>query len=656
MERPTTPDTSSSVPLPNSGRPDSQSSVESVSPTHLTNSGSTSEPSPADDLLEGSLFLFPKPLGNRQLTNWISSSSPDIMQRENTIDDDLSLAELGYDIIGTDGESQAESTTSSFDYQKPDDIHSLGGTDPNTDVDSESSEDEDIDVDDTATSNATVVGNVSHEDDATYFEHIEDTKDDRDGTSEALERVNQSLESPTSLTFANFSPFTSVSYLDGLPDRASKMMQEDFAAGGRPSIVEHDATRDLLLAAETKKPEPRSSNPSRARGLAGMVGRYLPGKRFSLAFLCSLVIYMITLVGKTWQDSSTPGTLSTVPVASVLFVPPSSTGHKTNVISAPTLAASPTPHSLQAASSSNGHMFIPFGKEKSRDDVGIVLPSTSVFSAELTGRDKISIKIPQNIKAPLIAKNAMLIAVSRGPVDISTKVSVRDEGLLIQVPLKEAHGVVDVRIVTKRRPRINESFRIDFGTHRFTEALDAGKQLVREFAQRVVDTVNETTWWVEETYIPTLDGVSKQVCGQTASVSGTLLQGVRDAGDVVLGTPLRFFAQLQQALDSEKMLQRVGQVQLELVRQTRDIGDQLRMVVLKSQIQSKLLWLKMQGKTEEYRRYMTMAEKHWNEQRARVDLARVERAEQTKKQIWAFQKARSSTSKFPPWRMGRAPA
>jgi len=656
MEQPATSETLKSVPLPQPQPTNPSTPTESDSTPHLISSEHQPQPSSAEDLPSSSLFLrFPKPLGNRQLTNWISSSSPDIMQRENTLDDEASLAELGYDIIGTDGESQAESTTSSFDYQKPDDIHSLAGTDIGTDVDTDSSDDEENALNETATSNATIVETVYPGEDAVHVEHVEHVEDNHyeEDNAEAIDMVNRSLESPTNLSFTGFSPFTSVSYLDNLENREpDPAAREEPTAGGHASLVEHDATRGLLLGGSLEKPaeSPMQKTP-RYQGFTQTMRWCL---RYILPVLCSFLLSGLLLVGKSWLSPSVPGTLETVPVASVSVAAPLSIVQSTHPVSSPTSTITGTSSSLQTASPSNGHMFIPFVKDKSRTDIATVPSSQAVFSVELADRDKISVKIPPNLKASLLAKNAILISVSRGPDDISTKVSIHSEGLMIQVPLREAHGAVDVRIATKRKPHTNESFRVDFGTRRLTEALDVGKQLVRGFAQRVVDTVNETTWWVEETYIPALDVVSKQVCDQTASVSGSLVQSVRDASDIVLGMPSRLLAQIQQSLDSEKLLQRISQIQLELVRQTRDIGDELHMVLLKSQMQSRLLWLKMQGKTEEHGRYMSMAEKYWKEQRARVDSARVQRAEHTKNQIRSWQRERDPVVKSPFWRIGGA--
>ncbi|KAI1419471.1 hypothetical protein F5Y12DRAFT_789030 [Xylaria sp. FL1777] len=632
MEQSETPDdTLRSIQPP---RPHRSSSASPQSTPRLANSEPIRDPSIIEDLSDSVLSLrFPRPVGNRQLTNWVSSSSPDIMQPGNVPDEDPSLTELGYDIIGTDGESQAESIASSFDYQKSEDIHSLTGTD----VDTDSSEDEETNLNETTISDATIVDQVHHDDTA---------------EAEALGMVNESLENPTSLSLSNFSPFTSLSHLDRIRThepaavlRGQSSAGDDLSPAGQETLLGSPTVKEL------RNEGPPSPKAPKGRSILQSSLRYFQERRRTLAILSSfIIIYSLALVTKSLLlTSSVPRELSTVPVASVSVAVPLASAKTSYSLTTPTPTVSQTQSALQTSSSPNGLMFIPFGKDTTRNDVVTVPALATVCSAELSGRDEIIIRIPSNIKSAWLARDAILIAVSRGLEDIPTKVSSIDVGFVIQVPLKEAYGALAVTIATTRKPFINESFRINFGTYRFTGALDAGKQLVRGFAQRVVDTVNGTTSWVEETYIPALDVVSKQVCDQTASVSDSVLHGLQDASDIIMAIPSRVITQIQDSLGEQSIFRRVSQLQLELAREVQDIRDELRMAVLTSQINSKLMWLALQGKAEEHGQYLNKAEAHWKEQRARVELARVERAERTKKQIRAWHRRDRPISKGSFW-------
>ncbi|KAI0512771.1 hypothetical protein F5B22DRAFT_637580 [Xylaria bambusicola] len=631
MEQPETPDdTLRSVQPP---RPPPASSISPQSTPRLANSEPNPDPPIIEDLSDSVLSLrFPRPLGNRQLTNWISSSSPDIMQPGNVLEEDPNLAELGYDIIGTDGESQAESVASSFDYQKSDGIHSLTGTD----VDTDSSDDEETHMNETTISDATVIDRPQDDEAAEAAE------------AETLALVDQSLENPTSLSLTNFPPLTSSSHLDRIDTHKPTGIQSsavDSQCLSGPEILPEPS-----IEKESENADPSSSKATKGRRIPYSTLSNIQKKWRMMVMVCSLaMIYSLALVTKSVFLASGPRELSTVPVASVSVIVPLTSTKSTHSLSTSTSIVSQTHASLPTASSPNSLVFNPFSKDNGQADVDAVPVLPPICSAELSGRDEIIIRIPPTIKSDWLAKDAILIAVSRGLEDIPTKVSSIDAGFAIQVPLKDAHGVLSVTIVTTRKPFVNESFRLNFGSHRFTEAVHAGKQLVRDFAQRVVDTVNGTTSWVEETYIPAFDAMSKQVCDQTVSVSGSLLHGLQELGDAFMSIPRQLIAQMQNALDMQSLRRRAIQIQLELRREVEDIGDELRMAMLTSRINSKLMWLALRGKVEEHGAYLNKAELHCKEQRARVDSARVERAQRTKNKIQAWRERDGPVSKESFW-------
>ncbi|KAI2615278.1 hypothetical protein GGR54DRAFT_305955 [Hypoxylon sp. NC1633] len=598
------------------------SQPESESPDHLANS----IPS----------LRFPRPLGNRQLTNWVSSSSPDIMQPENFPDDDPSLAELGYDVIGTDGESQAESTASSFDYQRPDDVQSLAGTDTGTDVDTnevdtDSSEDEEEEDGEMTTEN----DNAAISTISTVVDYSEAVDDDDDADVETL--ANQSLENPT-----DFSQH-------GLPrlprmSEADESQARDFLAAMRkPSsygiaVGEGNTSepRKTLLS-----PEQDGSSEYNVSECYRLALRYVQANRRVLIILSGLaVFYSLAVAGQFFLFSPpSPRVLSTVPVASVASAAvPSTLGQSFHTsASPPPLTNSQTQRALQTGSSQNSLVFMGFGKDKTLVDITKKSQQRTVCSAELYDRNEILVRIPQNTKSTWLSKDAILVAVSRGVHDIPTKVSSVDEGFLIEVPLEQAYEVLAISIATTSKPKIRETLYVDFGRSKFIGALDAGKQLVKGFAQKLVDTVNETTAWVEETYIPALDVVSKQVCSQTSSVSDSLVQGLRDAGNAVLGPSTQLASQvatqIKQSFDGDNLLRRRHQAHLQLVREAQDLRDELALRYLSAQLRSKLWWLRVQGKTDEHQRYLKKAEVFLKEKVADAKAARKERAERVKKQI-----------------------
>ncbi|KAI1637695.1 hypothetical protein F4809DRAFT_313205 [Biscogniauxia mediterranea] len=655
MEQPVTADSPSAVlsPPPQLSRP---SSPEESSVSRLT----TSEPSPPPTLLHPPNFddlsnsvpslRFPRPLGNRQLTNWVSSSSPDIMHPGSLPDDGASLAELGYDVIGTDGESQAESTTSSFDYQRPDDVQSLAGSDTGTDVDtneadSDSSEDEEeIALEDTA--------------EPTHLP-VEDDKPVEHDEVDMETLANRSLENPTNFSQHGFPSFHSMAYAERLPTQEQLPTMEDSLLM-QDTTVDHEEDDMSSLAKTTRSSRRQETKRQLPDEVRRLIFSYVIDSCYMFVFLSSiLVLYGLATTGKSFFGSPLPRELVTVPVASVssIMVPsPTLRTSLSSPSSVPTLATTQTHKALQTDSAANGLAFMPFGKEKAPVEL-INAPQQTICSVDMRSRNEILITIPPSIKSIWLARDAILVAVSRGIQDIPSKVTSVSEGFLIQVPLKEAYGVLAISLATTHKPKINETFRINFGNHMLTEAFDAGKQLVKGLAQKVVDTVNGTTTWVEETYIPALDTMSKHVCVQTASLSDTLLQGVRDAANTALAIPARLtseiLAHIKKFLSGDVVSQRTEQAHLELTRQAQDVRDELALALLKAQLGSKLLWLKMQGKMQEYERYLSKAEVYWEEKRADANVARRSRAEYVKKQIRAQQKRSGHETRGSFWNKGR---
>ena len=81
------------------------------------------------------------------------------------------------------------------------------------------------------------------------------------------------------------------------------------------------------------------------------------------------------------------------------------------------------------------------------------------------------------------------------------------------------------------------------------------------------------------------------------------------------------------------MTERVNQAHLELTRQAQDIRDELSLRLLTAQLTSKLWWLGVQGKKEEYIQYMANATAYYKQKQADALDARRERAARVKKEI-----------------------
>ncbi|KAK5664314.1 hypothetical protein OQA88_532 [Cercophora sp. LCS_1] len=105
-------------------------------------------------------------------------------------------------------------------------------------------------------------------------------------------------------------------------------------------------------------------------------------------------------------------------------------------------------------------------------------------SVEKHSPNELLIKIPSDTKTSWLAKEAITVDVHRGEQRLKTKLSVIDEGMLVELEQGDAYGPLNVSVVTTRRPKINETFEVDFGKPITAEILDYGRRVWHEIAER----------------------------------------------------------------------------------------------------------------------------------------------------------------------------
>ncbi|KAH8668358.1 hypothetical protein BX600DRAFT_254630 [Xylariales sp. PMI_506] len=601
---------------------------------------------------------FPRPLGNRQLTNWVSSSQPDIMRPAHFQDDlplDASITD-GYEVIGTDVDGQANSTANTFDhqtYELGDDVQSLADTDTGTDaytndVDTDSSDDEEEEDEDEDT-----YLNRSADVSAPQTLHTDD--DSHEASLETL--VARSLEHPTEL-FARGSPRgsprlsqrSSLSYHshDDMLEQAlsaAELARERAAAAKFASHPRERNASTKLSAGSISSADPSSRSILQEvvdRLKYDVLSHWVVQKVFAV-LLGMMIAYAVSVYKQniSWNQNRE---LSTVPVASVSSI--TGTAPPEIIISTSTVTSTVTSTHISAISS--------IQTTSSSKSVAVHVPADAdisrgqdLCSAYIYGRSEILLRVPQDLKSAWIAKQAFMISVSREGLDIPsrlTKITSVDEGFIIEIPHEEAHGLVDVSIATTRKPKISETFRIQFGRFMIVDALDAGKQLMKGLAQTVVDTVNGTTTWVEETCIPAFDIIYKP-----NSVPDSIVQGLRDIRSAVLDISDHVFGNIKQTITEE----RIFQARTEFVRQAQDLYDDLSLGLLRGQLNSKLWWLKVRGETAEYTRYLAAAEVYLKGKRAEAIEASRARGDHSKREIRARRKEAHRESRRPFWKAGK---
>lgn len=523
------------------------------------------------------------------------------MQPGTTPEEDQILADLGYDVIGADGESQVESMVSSIEFQRPDDVQSLGGTDTSTDVDANdadtdsSDEEEEVVLDDTGRT-------------YTYAETARQVAEDNDIETPAV----QSLENPTNL----------LHHSDSFPELAARTRVSNIKVHIAQDAADDQASsHQVPHNLDKKDPVSEPNKPSRL--VRPWYHTYLNDHGRPVLQKLGLLILGLVL---TWgslllarPQQAIPQALSTVPVASV----------STSGISVPTVYQS----SISSTSKVHKPVSTPKTPSHSTGLMPVVLdilhgpqtsslPGQAICSAEVYGRNEILVKIPQAVKASWLAKEAIKIAVSRDDKDIPTVVKTIASGFLIEVPTREAHGAFEVSIVTERKPKIHEVFRVDLGQHTITDALVVSKQLAKDLALYVAHAVNETTMWVHEVSAPAVD--------EGVSITQNMVQRLASLCDQALKEATGYFSAL---ISKEELILRSRQAQVELQHATWDLREDLSLKLLTAQLSSKLWWLKVKGRQEDYQHYLAKAETFYKSKMAEATRAKAVRGEKMEREM-----------------------
>jgi hypothetical protein len=201
----------------------------------------------------------------------------------------------------------------------------------------------------------------------------------------------------------------------------------------------------------------------------------------------------------------------------------------------------------------------------------------------------------------------MSVNITRGNVTVdSERAYSSDEGIVLLLPKNEAWGVLNISIVTTKKPRVNETFQVDFGTttsQAWQSLLNKLSSMVSDdvitLAQfrEIVDNMAEEAVHQGQSTLSHIDEFRRLAMEQAASAG---------AGLTDLAKSLTLEAAKRSAIFSKEVGIQLTEVEAKLAKQVKSLHtlrEPLDEGLMKAQIQSKLLWLKLQGKEDEYREY-----------------------------------------------------
>lgn len=246
--------------------------------------------------------------------------------------------------------------------------------------------------------------------------------------------------------------------------------------------------------------------------------------------------------------------------------------------------------------------------------------STAVFAPEATHvvcsvevqKDKeLLIRMPTDTKVAWFSKNAIDFKLYRGQVPIkSPKLSLVDDGVLLELDKADAYGVMNVSITTTKKPRINETFQVNFGKGVVADTLGAGVQTLQEFADKVAHIFDDAAHTVDVAVVGAKQEVRAKAAIIAAEMKAANLAG-QQASDKV-----------QQLLGVNRLTTAIRHARGQVTERVTTRKEDAELTVLKAQIASRLWWLKVQGKTDEFLDYQDKASKYLKQRYTAVAEAR----------------------------------
>ncbi|KAJ4409742.1 hypothetical protein N0V85_004048 [Neurospora sp. IMI 360204] len=233
-----------------------------------------------------------------------------------------------------------------------------------------------------------------------------------------------------------------------------------------------------------------------------------------------------------------------------------------------TLSTKPSASSLASALSYAGLLL-----DRSSDTPVESQPQKTDCSVRVSSPNELLVVIPSSSKAMWLAKGAIDIDVYQGEERLKTKLSSVDEGILVELPFKQAQGRFNVSVISNRKPKMNETFEVDFGKDPIIEVFEASKLLLQDFTS-------------------VLSAAKKEA----VHIGSSRIAETRDA------------ARKTYKEVAKKMKDTVSTRDIAKLRKKMDQGvHQLEVSVVKAQIKSKLVWLKLRGTRKEYNDYLANA-------------------------------------------------
>lgn len=241
--------------------------------------------------------------------------------------------------------------------------------------------------------------------------------------------------------------------------------------------------------------------------------------------------------------------------------------------------------------------------------------ASTVCKAEVLGDQEILIRMPSSIKLSWLSSEALSVNVTRDneTVEIQRVYSSAD-GIVLQFPREAAHGLLNISIMTTKKPKINETFNVDFGSswqQRLQLLLVKFSTQVHEDIKNIdarLGPVMTQVWsWAEATITRSwTESESGRQRIEEASIQARHHAVESVSRLTELAKSFSMDLAKRSAILSKEVSIHVSQANERLSHRfygLQHIREPLDSALLRAQIRSKLYWLQLQGRQAEYQEY-----------------------------------------------------
>lgn len=503
--------------------------------------------------------------------------------RLTTTTEDTGLSESTYELIsGTDSESQDGNYTESMsesvgslDLQRPDDVHSLAGTEHTNDDDDDESIIDESEAQVSATPDSRDdfydETNLEHTEVLQQNERIRDQEtesqsDDEAQSRSSLDYTQQSLKIPSIST-----------------PEASKIVERpadsDASTDGRRQ-------EDGSLRARWSKTVASIWNyEGRFKDCAvEMVANALPGLIFAV-MLALLVPIFYSPPPK--NAAHLPAAVDPIVTTATPHFPPA------------TSSLSSTQRAL--STSTGGASLMPLEDVLSKDWLFTgAKPDLSVSKQD----GNFLIHIPADVLEKWLAKGCLDFAARRNDKVVRMAVSSVKQGMLIKFPKEESFGTVTVDIAANCRPKIQKVLQITFGRSVVGEVIDRTKHFANDLTGLVPAAAQEAERCFEDAK-RCLGSASDDIMFRVLqAVEARIPQFHKTLESLKTGVRDRMQSTTQEMAKNVETLTRHVQERLPTME---DVQNQAQISLLDAQISAKIWWLKVTGQDDEHDRYRSKA-------------------------------------------------